>query len=591
MPICKLTALRNLMSQRNISAYIIPSGDSHASEYVADYFRSREWLSGFTGSAGLVVVTQTDAGLWTDGRYFAQAEQELQNSGITLYKSGEPDVPTYQAFLQKLGQGIRVGFDGRVITISEFEKLKSALKSTKATFMYNEDLVGQIWQNRPQMPAQQAFAHEPPFATTPATQKLSTIREKMREKKITAYLVSALDSVAWLLNIRGSDINSLPVAYAHALVTETDAHVFIDPAKAQSLVASGHFSNFTLHPYDALPKFLRTLKTQKLYYNPARTNVLLAEAVPKAADASKYLKPHEDIIPLLKAVKTSDEISNIKNAFIKEGIVLVKMLKWLDDATKVGQPLTEGDVVRILQSLRAKQPHYLCDSFDTIAAYGKNAALAHYSPSEQGVALAAQGFLLIDTGGQYLDGTTDTTRTVCLGEITDEMRRDFTLVLKGHIGLARAVFPSGTVGSSLDILARLPLWESGQNFRHGTGHGLGYCLSVHEGPQNIAPTWNAVALAPGMLLSNEPAIYKENYGIRTENILLVTEQMKTNDGTFFAFETLTHCPIDTRAVLPELLTQVERYWLNSYHTRTREVLSPHLTDAEREWLRCATETI
>lgn len=581
----KINALRALMEARGIDGYIIPSGDAHASEYFAAHWRSREWVSGFTGSAGLLVVMPEDAGLWTDGRYFIQAERELVGSGIKLFKIDEPDVPKYQAFLaDKLPTGGKVGFDGRVFTATSFAQLKKMLAEKNISYEYKEDLVGLIWKDRPAMPKEKAFEHAPQFAGKTSAEKLADVRAKMKEKKITAYLLTALDGIAWLLNIRGNDIKNFPVVYAFALITESEAHMFIDPQK----ISPEKFQGFIFHEYDDLPKFLRSIKTNKLYYNPNNTNVLLAESVSKVMYAKNALKPAEDIVPLLKAVKTPTEIANIKNAFVKEGVVMVKMLYWLESAGK----LREGDVVRFLQNLRKEQPHYLCDSFDTIVAYGENAAQAHYNSGETGAALREDGFVLIDTGGQYLDGTTDTTRTVCLGAITDETRRDFTLVLKGHIALSRAVFLSGTTGTGLDILSRLPLWESGQNFRHGTGHGLGYCLGVHEGPHKISQHPNTVALTPGMLVSNEPGIYKEGrYGIRTENVLLVTENQKTSDGVFLSFETLTYCPIDLRAIAPEMLTQTERDWLNAYHKRTYENLSPYLTEPECEWLKRATKVL
>lgn len=584
----KLTALRGLMAQRGLDAYVIPSGDAHASEYVADFWRAREWVSGFSGSAGLLVVLREEAGLFTDGRYFIQAERELAGSGIDLLKVGEKNVPKYTEFLaRKIPRNGKLGFDGRTLTAQEFSRIKAALKEKKISFEYGSDLVGLIWRDRPPLPTEKAFAHVLEFAGKTSAEKLADIRAKMREKKITAYLISALDSVAWLLNLRGRDISGLPVAYAFALVTETEAFVFIDAAKISDIA----LPDFQVRGYGELPEFLANFKTKKLYFNPATTNVLLAEAIPKKIAAPAAMKPAEEILPLLKAVKTPAELANIRNAFVKEGVAMVRTLFWLESAVRDGG-VFEGDVARALQKFRGEAETYLCDSFPTISAYGANAAQAHYSCGERGAALREENFLLIDTGGQYLDGTTDTTRTICLGEPDEEMRRDFTLVLKAHIGLARAVFLSGTTGSGLDILARAPLWEAGQNYRHGTGHGVGFCLSVHEGPHNISQNHNAVAFAPGMLVTNEPAIYKENrYGIRTENVLAVAEHRQTPDGMFLKFETLTHCPIDRRAIEPKMLTETEREWLNSYHKRTRDTLSPLLNEAEREWLKNATAAV
>jgi len=624
-PDARIAALRNLMRERGLDAYIIPSGDAHASEYVADFWCARKWLSGFTGSAGLLVVTMHESGLWTDGRYFIQAERELAGSEIRLFKM--PEAITYQAFLaEKIPQSGRVGFDGRTVTVTSFKTIKDMLRVKNALFSYNEDLVGQIWRNRPPLPCEPAFEHALEFSGQSRAEKLFLVRvrqahggsrgvrqahsesrgqvsaaahsleagqerrgqvpaaarslESGKERRgqvsaaarsleagnDSAYLVTSLDSVAWLTNLRGRDISGLPVVYAFAVVTQTEAHLFIDAKK----IAGLHLPEFTIHDYAALPDFLKNFPAKKIFFNPHTTNVLLAESIPTERRAE--FKPADEIIPRLKAVKTPHEIGQIKNAFLKEGIAMTKTLSWLESAMAAGSTVTEGDVVRMLQKFRAEQAGYLCDSFDTISAYGANAAEAHYSGGE--TVLRPEGFLLLDTGGQYLDGTTDTTRTIPLGALTDEMRRDYTLVLKGHIALARAVFPKGTTGTQLDILARLPLWQSGQNYSHGTGHGLGFCLSVHEGPHNISPHHNAVALEPGMLVTNEPALYKPGrYGIRTENVLCVKDAEFEN---FLCFEVLTLCPIDTRAILPELLTDIEREWIESYNKRVFARLSAEI---------------
>jgi len=589
----KLAALRELMLKKGIDGYVIPSGDAHGSGYVPDYWRTREWFSGFTGSAGTVVVTADKAGLWTDGRYFIQAANELKGSGIELYKVGEPGVPSYKEFLQKnLPQIGKLAFDGRVLAASEFETLKSTLKDKNIIYAYQDDYVGGLWKDRPSLPVKPAFEHEQRFAGLSASEKLSKVRKKMKDKNFTAYLTAGLDDVAWLLNIRGWDLPNLPVVYSYGLISETEAHIFMDPAKIEDISAKLTFQGFTLHGYDELANFLATFVTEKLYYNPAKANVMLVESIPKNVKTAK--KPVDDIIPLLKAVKSPEELANIKNAFIKEGVAMVKMLKWISEALTGGNFLRykEGDVVRALENFRKEQAYYLCDSFPTIAAYGGNGAQAHYNSGAEGAPLHADGFLLVDTGGQYLDGTTDTTRTIALGRLTDEMKRDFTLVLKGHIAFSRAKFLKGTTGSALDVLARMPLWEVGLNYNHGTGHGLGYCLNVHEGPHNAATRHNVTELTPGMLITNEPAIYKEGrYGIRTENVLVVVENEKTPDGTFFSFESITHCPIDLRAINTSLLTDIERNWLNNYHRRTYDTLAPLLSPDECQWLKVATREI
>lgn len=588
----KLKELRALMDSQGLDAYIIPSGDAHGSGYTAPYWQSRAWFSGFTGSSGLVVVTKDKAGLWTDGRYFIQAARELEGSGIDLFKSEEPGVPKYEQFLaDNLPKYGEVGFDGRVITCSNFDKLKSALEEKSALYSYYEDLVGVLWKDRPLMPTEKAFEHEPKFAGKPSSGKLADVREVMKEKGLSAILVVGLDDVAWLLNIRGHDIPGTPVVYSYALVTETEAHVFISLSKVLEISSKLSSQGFTLHEYDSIDNFLKTFKTNKLFYNPERTNVLVAQSIP--ASVTKVTAPENDIILNMKAVKSETELSNIKNAYIKEGAVLVKALKWIDEQLASGAAsLKEGDVADKVTALRGEQADYLFDSFTTIAAYGPNAAQAHYRQEGAGADIKPEGFFLLDTGGQYLDGTTDTTRTIAAGPLSDEMKRDFTLVLKGHIALAQAVFLSGTMGIQLDVLARLPLWESGQNYRHGTGHGIGYCLSVHEGPHSVSQHPIAKALKIGMILSNEPGIYKEGrFGIRTENTLLVAEKMKTDDGIFLEFENLTYCPIDTRAIDAALLTDTERDWVNAYHEKVYETLSARLSDDEREWLKNAVKPI
>ena len=586
----KLTALRALMKERGIDAYLIPSGDAHASEYVAGYWKARAWFSGFTGSSATVVVTQTEAGLWTDGRYFIQAANELEGSGIDLYKmdlSGEPD---YREFLaEKLPKGGKLGFDGQIVTLEDHEKTCDALKNREITYVYTEDLIGLIWDDRPALPTAPAFEHELRFAGTPASEKLTAVREKMAKHEVTAYLVTALDNIAWLMNIRGRDIPFTPVVYAYALITMDSAHVFINRDKvadfAQNLIAQG----FTLHDYDGLPEFLQKLPTcGKLLLDPASTNVLLNEALPETMPIKKDLET--DIITMLKAVKTPNELENACNAYLKESVVLVRLIKWIKEYPDIST-LTEGDIARKITSLRQEQADFLEDGFSTVAAYGANAAQAHYNPGPVGDSLKAEGFLLVDTGGQYLDGTTDTTRTIPLGPITAEMKRNFTLVLKGYMALASVVFPEGTTGVQLDALARLPLWEHGLDFRHGTGHGIGYCLAVHEGPQGVSKR-SKIALEPGMLLSNEPAFYVDGeYGIRTENIEAVVTYSETEYGAFYCFSTMTYCPIETSAIDISLLTPDEIKYLNQYHARTYEFLAPLLTDEERVWLMDATRPI
>ena len=576
----KLIALRELMKNRNIDAYIIFSNDAHSSEYVADYWKSREWFSGFTGSAGTVVVLQDQVGLWTDGRYFIQAENQLIGSEIKLFKMGEPNIPKIKDFLsEKLPHGGCVGFDGRTITMSDFDEIKETLTNKGISYSYNEDLLNELWEERPLMPTSPAFEHEPCFAGLSAAEKLRIVREKMETHKIEAYLVVALDDIAWLLNIRGNDVLYTPVVYSYALITKNEAHVFIDLNKVEDFSCKLKTQGFVLHNYNELPAHIKNLNNCSVYFNPKKTNVLLAESIPSNC---KILDDHKiDILPLLKAAKSEAELKNIRNAYLKDSVVIVKLLKWLDESDV--STLTEDSVCAKLIELRKEQKHYLENSFNTIAAYGANAAMAHYHHEGEGATLRPEGFLLIDTGAQYLDGTTDTTRTIALGKISEEMKLDFTMVLKGHIALNKAIFPKGAIGHTLDMIARQPVLQTKKNYLHGTGHGIGYCLSVHEGPHSISLSIkDTTELVSGMLVSNEPALYEAGlYGIRTENVLVVRE---LNDK-LLCFENLTFCPIDLRAVDFALLTNEEKEYLEEYHKKTCEILAPFLSDEEKTWLQ------
>jgi len=589
----KINALRNLMNERGLDAYIVSGGDAHNNDRMADYWRARSWVSGFTGSNGLLVVTQTEAGLWTDGRYFVQAEQELANTCIDLFRMGEPDVPTYENFLlDKLPQGGKLGFDGRTMSSAAFCALKDKLDAKKLTYCYSEDLVGMIWANRPSLSCEPAFEHPPNFAGLSAAEKLQKVREKMADGKMTAYLVTALDGIAWLLNVRGHDIDNTPVVYSYALITQKDALIFIDKAKVADFYGKLTSQGFTIESYEAVTEKLSSLPPGgKIYYDANKTNVLVESAIAQGIERPNKDKDM-DILTALKGVKSEIELNNIKNAYIKEGVAMTKTLKWVGDVIAAGKPINEEDVAKTITSFRKQQKDFLRDGFETIAAYGPNAALPHYRPEGTGAAIKPQGFLLIDTGGQYMDGTTDTTRTIVVGEITDEMRRDFTLVLKGHIALTNAVFPTGTTGHALDMLARQPVLSGCKDYNHGTGHGIGYCLGVHEGPHSLSSRHADVALVPGMIMSNEPGIYEPGrYGIRIENIIAVRELCKNNHGSFLNFENLTYCPYDTRAIDVSLLTQAEIDFVNAYHKKVYEVLSPHMDADEKKWLENATAKI
>jgi len=577
----KLKALRQAMSEKNFDAYIVPGSDAHQSEYVAAHWRSREWLSGFTGSNGLVVVTDKEAGLWTDGRYFIQAEKELKGSGISLFKMHEPEVPTYSQWLaDNLPPKAKVGFDGRVLSVSEFEGLKEDLERNEVSFSYNEDLVGAIWSDRPAMPSGAAFTHDIAFTGKDTKQKLSDLRAEMKKKHADIYLAAALDDIAWLANIRGSDITNTPVVFSYLLIDMENAYLFVDENKIKDSVPG-----LTICPYEAVYDYIEQKAAGKtILYHAAGLGLSLFDAIPQNAKAVKS----PSLIAELKTIKNETEIKNIRNAFLKEGVALVRFMKWLSEQEDLPY---ETDVQDKISQLRKEQEHCLGDSFTAIAAYGENAALMHYSPAKGACSkLKAEGFFLLDTGGQYLDGTTDITRTISMGKITEEMRRDFTLVLKGHIALARVKFMQGATGPHLDVLARQPIWEAGMDYKSGTGHGLGFCLGVHEGPQSISTRQNDVKLMPGMLLTNEPGIYKEGkHGIRTENVMLVQELERTEHGIFLGFELVSFCPIDVTALDLSLLNKEETDYLNEYHRQVYENLAPRLSAEERDWLKEKTK--
>jgi len=586
----KLQALRNLMKERGLDAYLIANGDAHNSEYVTKHWRAREWFSGFTGSNGTVVVTHAEVILWTDGRYFIQAEKELAGTGIALFKMGTPGVPKYHEYLAEvLPHSGKLGFDGRIMTMKESKELSEALESKKITYAYTEDLIGLIWSDRPALPAAPAFEHAPRFAGMSSSEKLAAVRTEMAKHDVTTYLAVALDEVAWLMNIRGSDIPYAPVVNAYVLITTSAAHVFIDRSKVAVFAANLEAQGFTLHDYDKLVGFLGDLPAEgKFLCNPDKINIVLVDALPKNMQVKCDLP--EDIIMMMKAVKSEVELTNSRNAYLKESAVLVRFIKWLKE-TKDISALTEADTAKELTRLRTNQPDFLQDAFSTIAAYGPNAAQAHYHPGERGSDLKPEGFFLVDTGGNYLDGTTDTTRTIVVGPLSNEMKRNFTLVLKGYLAIERAIFPKGTKGRQLDALARLALWEHGLDFRHGTGHGIGYCLCVHEGPHGMSSK-SKVEFEPGMLLSVEPAFYEADaYGIRTENIVEVYEHSETEYGQFLGFRSLLYCPIDICAIDVKLLNSDEINQLNGYHQKTYELVSPLLTEDERTWLKEATRPI
>ena len=582
--------LRAILRNEGIQAFIIPSTDPHMSEYVAPHWQSREWISGFTGSAGTVVITLDDAGLWTDSRYFLQAAEQLKDSGIALYKEMLPETPSIPSFLKsKLHDGDCVGIDGSVFSTAEAHALKNDLAQAGISFKSIADPMNQLWSDRPSMPDAPVFIHEMQYAGKSIEEKLSAIRQEMAQNDVESILISALDEIAWTLNLRGNDVHCNPVFISYLFITSTDVHLFIQPNKLTQEVADYlHASAIQTHDYAEIGTFLHTLTAKNILLNPQKTNYALYTAINPACNICEGASP----ITLLKSIRNEQEIAGIHNAMTRDGIALVKFLKWLEEAVPQGNQ-SEISVDKKLHQLRAEQPLYMGESFDTIAGYKAHGAIVHYEATpESDAKLAPEGFLLLDSGAQYLDGTTDITRTIALGELTEEEKEDYTLILKGHINLAMAVFPEGTRGAQLDALARIPIWKRGMNYLHGTGHGIGHFLNVHEGPQSIRMNENPITLRPGMLTSNEPGVYKTgSHGIRIENLILTTVAGEGMYGRYLQFETVTLCPICKKGIIKSLLNAEEIEWFNHYHLTVFNTLSPYLNEEEKSWLQQACEAI
>ena len=587
----KIKSLRLLMCEKNIDAYIIPSSDSHQSEYTGDHFKARQWISGFTGSAGSIVVTKEDAILWTDGRYFIQAEEELEASEIKLYKMGQEGVPTINSYLNdNLEKGQVVGFNGKLFSLKQVETMIKAFSEKGLKLNPQYDLIDEIWGSRPELPSGKVFIHDIKYSGMSVNEKLQIVRKKLSEKNAENYLISSLDDIAWLFNIRGYDIKFNPVVISYALIGKSKATLFINDEKLDNDVKKYlSDNNVGIKPYEDINIELKKLKNNSsIYYDPAKTSIWCHQNIAKQTRQVKG----EDIVEKLKAVKNEVEIGNFKKCQIRDGVAMVKLLHWIDSNIEK-MKITELSASDKLEEFRSKGENYISLSFDTIAGYKDHAAIVHYSVDEESdYTLKPKGMLLLDSGAQYLDGTTDITRTIVLGELSEDEKRDFTLVLKGHIALSQARFLYGTTGTQLDMLARRPLWEDGKDYKHGTGHGVGYLLSVHEGPQNISPVYNKTKLEAGMLVTNEPGFYKEDeYGIRTENILLVREDKESEYGRFMKFETTTLCPIDLRAIDKDLLEEEEISWLNNYHKNVYEKLSPNLDKDLCKWLKENTKEL
>lgn len=591
----RLQALREQMRKRKIAAYIVPTEDFHGSEYVGDYFKTREYLSGFTGSAGTLLVMPERAFLWTDGRYFLQAETQLSGSGIELMKSGEPGVLSLVAFLGKeLKRGDVIGFDGRTVTGAFVKELQEKTAEKQVTFYGKKDLAGLVWENRPPMSAEPVWELLVSYAGLSREEKLAKVREKMEEERADALLVTALDETAWLLNLRGDDVKHTPVFLAYMFITKRRA-ILCAQMQAFSEEIKGELkkAGITILPYESIEEVVASLPAgQRLMADENKVSYRLLHAVSKGVE--KVNKPSP--VALLKAVKTSREIDHIRSAHVKDGVAVTRFVHWLK--THVGkEEITEIGAAKKLEEFRCEEEGYLGPSFDPIVAYGLHGAIVHYSATpETDAALQPKGLCLADTGGHYSEGTTDITRTIVLGGLTEEEKRAYTLALKGHLRLGAVKFTEGVCGQNLDVLARQPLWEEGMDYNHGTGHGVGYLLSVHEGPQNfrwrIGDGTSCVPLEEGMVISNEPGLYVAGkFGIRHENLELVRKGEKTDYGQFMYLEPLTMVPFDKEAIDVNLLTEREIGLLNDYHTKVYETLAPHFTGEELVWLGEATAAV
>ncbi len=584
----RLSALRTAMSNAGISAYIVPSTDPHASEYVPARWKDRPWISGFTGSAGVVVITADEAGLWTDSRYFLQAEQQLAGSGIDLYRDGIPGTPSINSWLRsKLRKGDVVAVNAMVYSVSEYRCLEAEL-SVSGIQLRDADLISPLWSDRPAIPANQCFVLDEKFAGETVQSKLERVRQKVNDSNADTLVISSLDEIAWLLNLRGSDVEFNPVFISYVLLTKSDCTLFIVPDKISKEV-DRHLLQCGVKTanYNDIEKALADLRDgSRVLVDDKKLNHRLFSLLPDSVSVVCAPSP----IQLMKAQKNAVEIEGFRRAMVTDGVSLVRFFRWLEDAVS-RQPITECDVMDSLREFRSKGENFVGESFGTIAGYQDHGAIVHYEAEPATChTLKPAGILLLDSGGQYLDGTTDITRTIALGTPTDEQRRDYTLVLKGHIALARAQFPEGTRGNQLDILARHALWQNGLHYGHGTGHGVGHFLCVHEGPHSVRTDNNTTELRPGMVMSDEPGLYRTGkWGIRIENLITVVEGPTTEFAHFYRFETLTLCPYDKRLIDFSMLNDEERAWVEQYHARVYETLAPRLNDDERLWLKAKCE--
>ena len=590
----ELELLREKMRETGVDACLIPTSDFHGSEYVGDYFKCREYISGFTGSAGTLVVTLNEAGLWTDGRYFLQAAKQLEGSGIMLRKERQPGVPTIEEYLKRtLKRGETLGFDGRCIMQDSAEKLITQLNTQGVAVRTDIDLVGSVWKNRPELSSQPVWPLPVEYAGESSQSKIERVREFLVEKKADYLLLTSLEDIAWLLNMRGNDVESTPVILSYLLLGEKELTWYVqEKCLSEKIKILLDMQGIKVAPYAQIYEDARNLpEDAAVYYDKSAVNTALVFSLPEKVKKIEGVNPTF----LFKAKKNPVEVENERKAHIKDGVAVTKFIYWLK--SQIGKTkITEISAAEQLEQFRNAQEHYVEPSFAPIIAYKEHGAIVHYSATkESDVELRPESFVLADTGGHYLEGTTDITRTIALGSLTQEEKEMYTTVLKGHIQLEMARFLQGCSGQSLDVLARTPLWEKGLDYNHGTGHGVGYLLSVHEGPNNFrfrppVSKRSDCVLEEGMITSDEPGIYLEGkFGIRLENMIVCQKDMENAYGSFLCFDSLTLVPFDRSAIIEEELSTKEREWLNKYHQKVFETIAPYLTEEEAGWLKKETE--
>ena len=588
----RLSSMREFMKVNSLDAFIFPSTDAHLSEYPPKHWESRKWISGFTGSAGTAVVTKEAAGVWTDSRYFIQAADELKDTGFDLFKIGQAETPDMTDWIiDQVGSGGTVGIDGLVYAASDAKALRNKLENKNIKLETSIDPLTEIRSDRPEIPKNKVFTLPVEIAGESVKSKIIRINDELKKVEADGIIIVTLDAVAWTFNLRGNDVDYNPVAVAYAYVSEKENVLFIDPDKLTNEVTEFYKEQgVILKDYNDVFEYVSQLQENTtVCVTGNKINLKLLETIPATCKIVDITSP----VDLMKSVKNETELNGFRNAMVKDGVALVKFYMWLEEAVPAGE-VTEVMIEEKLNEFRSQQDLFVGDSFGTIAGYAGNGAIVHYHAiPETCLIVKSEGLLLIDSGGQYKDGTTDITRTVAVGELTNQMKKDYTNVLKGHIALATAVYPKGTRGAQLDILARKALWDSNTTYWHGTGHGIGHFLNVHEGPQSIRLEENPTVLKPGMVTSNEPGVYRtDQYGIRIENLIVTQEYKKTEEfGEFYNFETITLCPIDTKPIKKKMLTKEEIKWLNNYHEIVYDCLKGHLNKEEKAWLKNKTKKI